>query len=242
MSSTTPLVSIIVPVYNEERTVENVLDRILAVKELDKEIIVVDDGSCDRTPKVLQYWSSREQILVLHHERNLGKGAAVRTALSHAHGEIITIQDADLEYDPNDLPRLVQALQHGAGDIVYGSRYLGSAPKRPWTKYRFAVSVLNQLVFILYGRRTTDEATGYKVLPAVILQEMNLQSRRFEMCAEITAKACRLGLRIAEIPITYAPRSRAEGKKIGWWDAVMTVWTLIKWRFKRVPSVDRHHA
>jgi dolichol-phosphate mannosyltransferase len=233
-----PLLTVIVPVYNERPTIEQVLQRLVAAPYPDKEIIVVDDGSEDGTAAVLDRWSGHPNILVLRHARNRGKGAAVRTALAHASGTITIIQDADLEYDPVDWPRLIEPIRRGGAAIVYGSRYLRPARPLPRSKYRLAVSMLNMLVRLLYGRRLSDEATCYKAMPTALFGALDLHSQRFELCAEITAKVCRLRLPILEVPISYQPRTAAEGKKIGWRDAWSTVWTLLRWRFLPLPLGD----
>jgi len=226
-----PLLTVIVPVYNERATIECILQRLLDAPYADKEIIVVDDGSNDGTAAVLERWADHGNILVLRHPRNLGKGSAVRTALAGAHGLITIIQDADLEYDPADWPLLIESIRLGETQVAYGSRYLRPVQPLPWSKFRLAVWLLNLLVRLLYGRRLTDEATCYKALPTALFRALDLQANRFELCAEITAKVCRLHLALLEVPISYRPRTALEGKKIGWRDAGTTIWTLLKWRF-----------
>jgi glycosyltransferase involved in cell wall biosynthesis len=229
------LLTIIVPVYNERPTIEHVLQRLLESPYPDKEIIVVDDGSDDSTASVLDRWPCHPNILVLRHEFNRGKGAAVRTALARARGSIVIIQDADLEYDPDDWPRLIEPIRHGEASVVYGSRYLRTSHSLPWSKFRLAVSLLNLLVRLLYCRRLTDEATCYKAMPTELFRALDLRAQRFELCAEITAKVCRLGLPILEVPISYRPRTSEQGKKIGWRDAWSTFSTLLLWRFLPLP-------
>src|SRR5262249_37199585 len=170
-------------------------------------------------------------FVILRHARNRGKGAAVRTGLAQARGEITVIQDADLEYDPGDLPRVLESLRRGEGVVVYGSRYLRPCQPLASSKFRLAVSALNLLVRLLYGQRLTDEATCYKAFPTELLRGLDLTAERFELCAEVTAKLCRLGIPIREVPISYQPRTAAQGKKIGWRDVWPTLWTLLKWRF-----------
>jgi hypothetical protein len=227
-----PLLSVIIPVYNEERTVDALLRRVVAgpFPYPQKEVIVVDDGSRDGTADVLARWRDRPGVLLLRHPQNRGKGAAVRTGLAHACGEITLIQDADLEYDPADYPRVVAPIRAGRAAVVYGSRYLAPAARLPWSKFRCAVWLLNQAVRVLYGQRLTDEATCYKALRTDVFRRLDLRSERFELCAEVTAKVCRLGLPIVEVPISYAPRTAREGKKIGWRDAWATFRTLLRWR------------
>ncbi len=227
--------TVIVPVYNERPTIERVLQRLLDGPYPDKEIIVVDDGSDDGTAAVLERWTDHPNILVLHHAHNRGKGAAVRTGLAQAHGTITLIQDADLEYDPNDWPRLLDPIRRGEASVVYGSRYLRPSHRLPWSKFRLAVCLLNLLVRLLYGRRLSDEATCYKAMPTALFRALDLRAQRFELCAEITAKVCRLGWPILEVPISYWPRTAQEGKKIGWRDAWSTIRTLLQWRFLPLP-------
>lgn len=233
-----PLLTIIVPVYNEKLTIERVLQRLLEAPYPDKEIIIVDDGSDDGTSSVLERWTGHPNILVLRHDHNCGKGAAVRSALAHARGTLTIIQDADLEYDPEDWPRLIEPIRRGEAVVVYGSRYLRPASSLTWSKFRLAVALLNLLVRWLYGRRLSDEATCYKAMRTALFRALDVRAQRFEMCAEITAKVCRLGWPLLEVPISYRPRTAAEGKKIGWRDAWSTFWTLLHWRFLPLPLRD----
>jgi hypothetical protein len=228
-----PLLSVIVPVYNEEHTVDTLLRRLATgpYPYPQKEVVVVDDGSRDDTPRILERWSTETGFRVVRHAANRGKGAAVRSALPHVRGIITVIQDADLEYDPADLPQLVEMIQRSRHCAVYGSRYAAAEQSLPWTIFRLGVSLFNGMIWLLYGRRLTDEATCYKMLRTGLLLDLGLEAERFEFCAELTAKLCRLGVPIVEIPITYRPRTRTQGKKIGWTDAWHTAWTLVKWRF-----------
>jgi glycosyltransferase involved in cell wall biosynthesis len=238
MSAARPLLSVIIPVYNEERTVNALLKRVVSgpYPYPEKEVIVVDDGSRDGTAAILEGWRDSPEVLLLRHPSNRGKGAAVRTGLVHARGEITLIQDADLEYDPADYPRLVEVLRQGQVPVVYGSRYLRPRGRLPWSKFRCAVCLLNLAVRLLYGRRLTDEATCYKALRTDLFRRLDLRAERFELCAEMTAKICRLGLPIVEVPISYSPRQLQEGKKIRWSDAWMTMWTLLRWRVCLFPG------
>lgn len=225
------LLSVIVPVYNEVATVTRLLDRVLAVP-YPKQLIVVDDGSTDGSTALLKQWADHPEVILLQHPHNRGKGAAIRTGLAHAQGRFTLVQDADLEYDPRDYPRLLEPLLQGRADIVYGSRYLRPSPgsRSCGRLFRYGVALLNLAVRLLYGVRLTDEATCYKVFPTDVLRAMDLQCERFEFCPEVTAKACRMVLTIAEVPICYTPRTAAEGKKIRWtdgWEALATLW---KWR------------
>lgn len=243
MSTPAPLLTVIVPVYNEAATVDELLRRLLAGPYAfpEKEILVVDDGSTDGTAARLAAWAGTPGIVMLRHEANRGKGAAIRTALAQARGGITIIQDADLEYDPADMPKLIEPIRRGEAVVVYGSRYLrhaaieaskasGPLALRRWTKFRLAVAILNGLVRLLYGVRLTDEATCYKALRTDLLRSLDLQAERFEFCPEVTAKLCRLGIDILEVPISYHPRTSVQGKKIRWRDAWEAVWTLVRWR------------
>ena len=235
--------SILVPVYNEDRTISHLLTRLTGDTIPDSEVVVVNDGSSDRTAAELECWQNTPGVKIIHHVKNRGKGAAIRTALAAAEGEYVVIQDADLEYDPADIPKLLARLIAEEADIVYGSRYLSPTTRLPWSKFRVAVGCLNLLVRVLYGQRLTDEATCYKMTRTDYLRAMCLVSDRFELCAEITAKACRLGLRFVEHPISYTPRTHQMGKKIGWRDVWPTVSTLIRLRFSadaaRAPASSR---
>lgn len=225
-----PWLSVLVPVYNEAGTVDALLRRLHEAPYRDKEVIVVDDGSQDATRQILTRWAAVPGFVVLTHARNQGKGTAIRTALAQAQGDIVVIQDADLEYDPADLPRLIELIRRGESDVVYGSRYLQREQPLDWSKFRLAVILLNLVVRLLYGQRLSDEATCYKAFRTALLRRLQLRARRFEFCAEVTAKLCRLGIPIREVPISYRPRTAAEGKKIGWRDAWQTLWTLLRWR------------
>ena len=230
---TPPLLTVIVPVYNEVQTIDEALHRVLAAA-YPKQVIVVDDGSTDGTAKALEAWADRPGVELLAHPVNQGKGAAIRTALAHARGRFTIIQDADLECDPDDYALLVEPLLSGEAEVVYGSRYLRreDRARHRWCVLRWGVSLLNTCVKLLYGVRLTDEATCYKVLPTAVLRKMDLQCRRFEFCPEVTAKVCRLGLNIHEVPIRYFPRAVGAGKKLRWRDglqAVLTLWKYRKW-------------
>jgi glycosyltransferase involved in cell wall biosynthesis len=224
------VLSVLVPVYNERSTVEALLERVVRVP-VEKEILVVDDGSTDGTRELLDGLAGRLPIQVIHHERNRGKGFAIRTALARATGEIVLIQDADLEYDPQDYPRLIAPILSGETNVVYGSRYLGRQNALPFTHYKLAVLGLNLLANVLYGTRLTDEATCYKVFRSSVIKPLELRCERFEFCPEITARVAKRGERIVEIPIAYQYRTRRQGKKIGWRDGIEAFLTLIRYRF-----------
>jgi glycosyltransferase involved in cell wall biosynthesis len=225
-----PLLSVLVPAYNERDTVETLLRRVLAVP-VDKDVVVVDDGSSDGTREVLARLARELPIRVLYHERNRGKGAAIRTALAEARGEVVIIQDADLEYDPNDYPRLLEPIVRGETNVVYGSRYLGHTNPLPFTHFKVAVLLLNAMANLLYGTRITDEATCYKMFRTSLIRSLPLQCVRFEFCPEVTARVAKRGERILEVPIRYRYRTRAQGKKIGWRDGFEAIWTLLRYRF-----------
>lgn len=227
----TILLTVIIPAYNEALTIDALLRRVFATPE-QKQVVVVDDGSRDGTGHVLREWEGYPNLTLLRHPDNRGKGAAIRTGLKHARGRFTVVQDADLEYDPGEYSRLLAPLVAGQAEVVYGSRYLGGgAPDRPpWTFNRLGVAALNLWLRLLYGVRLTDEATCYKVFPTEILWRMDLACEGFEFCPEVTAKASRLGLRILEVPISYHPRGRREGKKIRWRDGVTAAAAL--WRYR----------
>lgn len=220
-------VSVIVPVYNEATHVDEILRAIHASAVL-KEIVIVDDGSNDGTREKLQAMPPRNDVTIVFHEKNCGKGAAIRTALAYARGEYVLIQDSDLEYDPQDYAALLRPLTEGRANVVYGRR-----PDRPERGLRFflGAKLLTHLTNLLYGAGIHDEATCYKVFRRSLLSQVRLECKRFEFCPEVTAKLCRLGEKIEEVPISYHPRSAVEGKKIRHSDGWLAIWTLIRYRF-----------
>jgi dolichol-phosphate mannosyltransferase len=222
-------VSVIVPVYNEVAHVDELLQAIHA-SPVKKEIIIVDDGSTDGTREKLRSMPLANDVSVVFHERNCGKGAAIRTALAYARGEYVLIQDSDLEYDPQDYAALLRPLEQREANVVYGVR-----PDRPERGLRFflGAKLLTHLTNLLYGAGIHDEATCYKVFRRSLLADVRLECRRFEFCPEVTAKLCRMGEKIAEVPIAYVPRSAGEGKKIRHSDGWLAIWTLIRCRFTR---------
>lgn len=228
-SVTPPRVSVIIPAYNEEDTIAEVLQRVLALP-LNIEVIVVDDASTDRTAEIASSFSPH--VRVLRQPQNCGKGAAIRRAVSEATGGIIAIQDADLEYSPEDLPALVNAFDNPEIAAVYGTRFRRGRPPM-----RFANYLANRLLTIsanlLFGGHISDEATCYKLIRREELLSMHLRCERFEFCPEVTAKLLRKGARIAELPISYTPRTYGQGKKISWQDGFEALWTLIKFRLFR---------
>lgn len=221
-------ISVIIPVYNEESTIAEILERVQAV-DLDKEIIVVDDGSTDRTLELLE--AKRSGIKHVHESRvNLGKGLAVRIGLTYADGDVVIIQDADLELDPAEYVQLVAPIARGETNVVYGSRFRRPRGERPPRGRVWANHALTRLTNLLYRTELTDMATAYKLVRTDVLRRLRLESRGFEFEPEITAKLARLGERIVEIPISYRPRSPAEGKKITWRDGLRYIWCLIRYR------------
>jgi dolichol-phosphate mannosyltransferase len=228
-------VSVLVPVYNEAAHVDELLQAIHA-SPVKKEIIIVDDGSTDGTREKLQALPPIDDLTVVFHEKNCGKGAAIRTALAYARGEYILIQDSDLEYDPQDYAALLRPLEEGMANVVYGVR-----PDRPERGLRFflGAKLLTHLTNLLYAAGIHDEATCYKVIRRSLLGRMQLECQRFEFCPEVTAKLCRMGEKIAEVPISYQPRSTVEGKKIRHSDGWLAIWTLIRYRFVRRRQWER---
>jgi len=223
--------TVIMPVYNERDTVLEILGLVQAV-ELDKEIILVDDGSSDGTAELLKSAAAGlPGVRLMFHRVNQGKGAAIRTGLTQARGRFTIIQDADLEYDPRDYPRLLAPLLEGRSRVVYGSRILGSAQKRSYTRYYWGGRFLSWLTNLLYGSTITDEPTCYKVFETRLLKSFDLKSQGFEFCPEVTAKTLKAGLKVIEVPITYNPRSFEQGKKIRAADGLKAIWILFKHRF-----------
>jgi len=219
--------SILIPIYNERGTILEIVKRVQAVP-FEKEIIAVDDGSTDGTRELLPQ-VEQQDVIVLRHERNRGKGAAIVTALQRATGDIIVIQDADLEYDPRDYKQLVEPIVEGRAKVVYGSRFLG--PRMAmffW--HMLANKMLTLMTNILYDAILSDMETGYKAFRADIIKGMRLRSHRFDFEPEVTAKVLKRGTRIFEVPISYYGREYTEGKKIGMKDGFVAVWTLLKYR------------
>jgi glycosyltransferase involved in cell wall biosynthesis len=225
------LLSVVVPVFNERTTVVEILRRMRQVDlPVDLEIVVVDDGSNDGTEKVLGALED-STVRVIHHPSNRGKGAAVRTGLEHARGDLLLIQDADLEYDPDDWPRLLNPLLKGKAQVVYGSRFTGERRNLlfwHWVGNRFLSLVTN----VLYNTTLSDMETCYKLFDRTLLDGITLRAQRFEFEPEVTAKILRRGIRIYEVPISYTGREFDEGKKITWRDGFVALWTLVKYRFK----------
>lgn len=223
------LISVIVPVFNEEKTILSVIERLKAVSNTMLEIVVVDDGSNDKTWEVIL---AIEGIVALRHDKNQGKGVAIRTALPHTSGEAVIIQDADLEYYPEEIPLVVFPILDGKADVVYGSRFLQRRmPKGMRWPHWLANRLLANVAAVLYRQRISDVCTCYKAFRGDLIREMPLTCRRFEFCMEVTARFRKRGMHIMEVPISYEARSKQGGKKIGLSDAVIMMWSLIKHRF-----------
>jgi glycosyltransferase involved in cell wall biosynthesis len=226
--TTTARVSFLLPVYNEERTIASVLERVRALP-FEKQIVVVDDGSTDRTAEILV--ASAADDLVVIRQENRGKGAALRAAIPHADGDVCVIQDADLEYDPSDVPELIQPIVDGVADVVYGSRLSGGRPQRAYLFWhRVGNRFLSLVAGILYNTTLTDMETGYKAFRTDVLRGLDLREDGFSIEPEITGRICRQRLRIYELPISYYGRTYAEGKKITWRDGFKALWVLFRVR------------
>ena len=218
-------VSFLVPAYNEETTIGEVLDRIAALG-LDAQVIVVDDGSTDRTATIAE-----ERGATVIRQANAGKGAAIRTAIGAFDGDIAVIQDADMEYDPAEVPELIDPILRGVADVVYGSRLRGGKPQRAYLFWHLAGNrFLSLLTCVLYNTTLSDMETGYKAFRADVLRSLDLRENRFGIEPEITAKICKRKLRIYELPISYYGRTVEEGKKITWRDGFRAIWVLLRVR------------
>jgi dolichol-phosphate mannosyltransferase len=228
--------SVVIPCYNEERTLAAVLERVLAAPPatVAREILVVDDGSTDRSVAIAEEYAAKHSGVVFSHRQptNMGKGAAVRAGFAAATGDVVLIQDADLEYDPNDYEALIRPFENPEVLVVYGSRIKGSR-NRSYDRYYWGGRGVTFFTNLVYGSRLTDEPTGYKVFRRGFLQTIPLECDGFEFCPEITAKVLRRGVTIHEVPIAYHPRSFEEGKKINWRDGFRALWTLLRFRWGR---------
>jgi glycosyltransferase involved in cell wall biosynthesis len=223
-------ISVVIPVYNEVATIKEIVRRVKDVGLVD-EMVIVDDGSRDGTRAILAEMDGEDGVRVILHETNLGKGAAVCTGIQNAAGDVVIIQDADLEYDPRDYPALLKPLQEGIADVVYGSRFLGGA-RRPILYWNMVANkILTFVTNILYNNILSDMETGYKVFRRALIVDIPLHSRRFDFEPEFTAKVLKRHIRIYEVPITFNPRDYSQGKKIHMSDAFWAMWTLVKYRF-----------
>ncbi|MEG2150682.1 MAG: glycosyltransferase family 2 protein [Bacteroidaceae bacterium] len=231
--------SIIIPAYNEEKTIVEILDKVLAVQlpeNIDKEIIIVNDCSHDESEKrIKQYIEShpKETIKYTSHTRNQGKGMAIRTGIKEVSGNWVIIQDADMEYDPQDYLVLLPHLLSGECKVIYGSRFLNRQNVHSYQSFYWGGRFVSLVTNLLYGQHLTDEPTCYKMFDTELLKSIPLECTGFEFCPEVTAKIARKGYKIKEIAIRYYPRSIEEGKKIKWYDGVEAIWTLLKYRLHK---------
>lgn len=222
-------ISVVIPVFNERETVAEILVRVRrALEGRDAEILVVDDGSTDGSAELLR---SLPGIRLIEHGRNQGKGAALRTAFAAAAGDVVIVQDADLEYDPRDYPKLLEPIEDGRADVVFGSRFLGGPHRVLLFWHYLANKVLTWLSNVFTNLNLSDMETGYKVFRRPVLEKIRIRSERFNFEPEITAKVAKARCRIYEVPISYSGRTYDEGKKIGWVDGVSALWSIIKFRF-----------
>ena len=222
--------SVIIPVYNEKESIQEIVRRVQATSMAD-EVVLVDDGSMDGTRDILAGMDGSGNVRVILHEKNQGKGGAVRTGMNAARGEIMLIQDADLEYDPRDYPALLKPIDEGIADVVYGSRFLGGPRRATMFWHMVANQLLTFMTNILYDTILTDMETGYKVFRRKVVEDMPIHARRFDFEPEFTAKVLKRHYHIYEVPISFNPRDYSEGKKIKLKDAFEAVWTLLKYRF-----------
>lgn len=223
-------ISVVIPVFNEENTIREIIKRVQDI-DIDKEIIIIDDGSTDKTRQILQNLKE-DNIKILFHDKNLGKGKALKTGFNYVKGDIVIIQDADLEYDPKEYPRLIEPFIKGYADVVYGSRLSGGRPQRVYMFWhKVGNNLLTLLTNVLYNTTLSDMETGYKVFKRETLENINIKSRDFTFEAEITAKIFKKKCRVYEIPISYYGRDHSEGKKIRWWHGISAIFALIKYRF-----------
>ncbi len=226
-------VSIIIPVYNEVGTIEKVIEKVKNLS-LNKEIIIIDDGSTDGSKEIIKALEEKyknEEMKFIYHSENKGKGEAIKSALKFVEGDIVAIQDADMELNPEEIPMLIKPIEEGRARTVYGSRYIKFEQRKRSFLRNLANYILSLTVTLLYRHKITDEATGYKIFLTSIIKSIPLKCKGFEFCPEVTAKILKRGENILEIPVSYDPRTAEEGKKICWKDGFKALWTLIKYRF-----------
>lgn len=228
--------SIIIPAFNEKKTIEEVIKRVTGVSFLghDKEIVIIDDGSTDGTGKLLDELKNKFNFTLIHHPINSGKGAAIKTGLKYVRGDLILIQDADLEVDINDCKKLLEVFNAETTPVVYGSRHLAKNNPHGYFLSFLGRKILTTFFNIIFNYNLTDINTCYKLFRADIIKNANLESNGFEFCEEISAKVLRAGYKIKEIPIKYSPRKFFEGKKVGFSDGLIGIWTILKNRVKKL--------
>ncbi len=218
------------PIYNEKNTLEEIFQKIVAVP-IEKEIIMVDDGSTDGTRDILKKYEKLDFVKVIYQKGNFGKGSAIKAGIPHITGDITIIQDADLEYDPNDYLKLVEPIKDKKEKVIYGSRFINKSNKHSYRSFYLGGLLVSFITNILYWQKLTDEPTCYKVFDTELLKSIKLNCTGFEFCPEVTAKIAKKGIRIKELPINYYPRTLDEGKKITWKDGLQAIWVLFKYRF-----------
>ena len=233
--------SVIIPIYNEQATLTEIVRRVRATP-VEKEIILVDDGSTDKTKEILDRIEKEEikDLKIFHHSVNQGKGAAVKTGLAAAQGDLTLIQDADLEYDPTEYEELIKPFKtKPETQVVYGSRILKKNERSSFAFY-WGGRILSLTTNLLFNSKITDEPTGYKLFKTHLLKKLNLVSNGFEFCPEVTAKILLLKIPIFEVPISYKPRSSRDGKKIKWTDGIRAIWVLLKYRLGLASYIDNN--
>jgi len=225
-----PEITVVIPCYNEVSTIEAILDAVRASEIRDKEIVVVDDASSDGTREKLRSFEGQPGLRVIFHERNQGKGAALRTGFRAATGDVVIVQDADLEYDPKEYPKLLAPIRAGKADVVYGSRFAGGESHRVLYFWHYAANKLLTLCSNMFTNlNLTDMETCYKAFRREVIQKIDLREGRFGFEPEVTAKVARMGCRIYEVGISYSGRTYAEGKKIGWRDGLRALWCILRY-------------
>lgn len=223
-------ISVIIPVFNEENTIQEIIRKVQAVN-IEKEIIIVDDCSTDKTRELLR-GIKEDNVKVVFHDKNSGKGAALKTGFSHAQADIIIPQDADLELNPEEYHNLIEPILAGYADVVYGSRFAGGRPRGVTSFfYKLGNGFLTFLTNIIYNTTITDMETCYKVFKREVLKDINIKSTDFTIEPELTAKIFKKKFKVCEVPVSYYARQHSEGKKIKWWHAISAIWALIKYRF-----------
>lgn len=222
--------SVVIPIYNERATLRDIVRRVEGL-DFDKEIILIDDCSSDGTLEILKEFQNRDGFVVLHHAKNKGKGAALRTGFAHATGDIVIIQDADLEYNPKDYGVLLEPILDGRADVVYGSRFLGGPHRVLFFWHYVGNKVITTLSNIFTNLNLTDMETGYKVFSKKVIDSIQLKCNRFGFEPEITSKIAKKKYRVYEVPISYSGRDYSEGKKITWKDGIAALWFIVRFRF-----------